>query len=287
MNRMRRPSPCGTRVRLFPEYASGYAEPETVTLSLPAGSVGPGPSDFEMHAVNPLLKTAPYSLPDSLPPYRGRQYAPAMPDRHGHFDCIPVDVPQFLPVHLYGSVRRSLDVWEHYLGRRVRWWHASFMPQIELVPVVEDWANAHSGPGFIETGMMPDERGRKQLLALNFDIIGHETGHAILFSEVGVPPPEGMTGPYLAFHESFADLMGMVAAMHFPSVNRKLLAQTGGNLYVLNLVNRLGKLSDRTQVRIADNMTTMADVAGFICCAAATGSIRGRRTATSTRWASR
>jgi len=263
MNRMRRLSRPGTRVRLFPEYASGYVEPETVSLSLPAGTVGPGPSDGEMHAVNPLLKTGPYSLPDYLPPYRGRQYASAVPDCYGHFDSIPIDAPQFLPVHLYGSVRRTLDVWEHYLGRRVRWWHAAFMPQIELVPVVERWANAHSGPGFIETGMMPDERGREQLLALNFDIIGHETGHAILFSEVGVPPPDRMTGPYLAFHESFADLMGMIAAMHFPSVNRKLLEQTGGNLYVLNLVNRLGKLSDRTQVRIADNMTTMADVAGL------------------------
>jgi hypothetical protein len=37
---MRRRSPPGTRFRLFPEYASGYAEPEIVTLSLPAGSVG-------------------------------------------------------------------------------------------------------------------------------------------------------------------------------------------------------------------------------------------------------
>ena len=129
--------------------------------------------------------------------------------------------------------------------------------------MVSGWANAHSGPGFIETGMMPDEAGAQQLLALNFDVIGHETGHAILFSQVGVPPPGKMTGQYLAFHESFSDMIGLIAAMNFPSVTRKLLAQTGGNLYVLNLVNRLGKLSDRTQVRIADNTTTMADVAGL------------------------
>ena len=253
----------GVRFRLFPEYASGYAAPEMVTLSLAAGSVGAGPSDGEMHAVNPVLKTEPYSPPEFMPAWRGPRFPPALPDPAGHFDHIPTGSAQFLPAHLYGCVRRTLDVWEHYLGRRVRWWHAAFLPQLELVPVVSGWANAHSGPGFIETGVMPDETGSQQLLALNFDVIGHETGHAILFSQVGVPSPGKMTGEYLAFHESFSDMIGLIAAMNFRSVTRKLLTQTGGNLYVLNLVNRLGKLSDRMQVRIADNTTTMADVAGL------------------------
>src|SRR5262249_37921678 len=72
-----------------------------------------------------------------------------------------------------------------------------------------------------------------------------------------------MSSEYLAFHESFADLIGLVAALKFRSVTRRLLAQTGGNLYVLNLVNRLGELSDRAQVRIADNTTTMEEVSGL------------------------
>jgi hypothetical protein len=256
-------APSGTRFRLFPEYASGYAEPETVTVSPPAGSIGHGPWDATMYVAHPTLKTEPYTPPDTMPPWRGPQFLPAMPDRGGHFDHIPVESPEFLAAHIYGAVRRTLDVWEYYLGRRVTWWHAAFLPQIELVPVVTGWANAHSGPGFIETGMMPDETGREQLLALDFDVIGHETGHAILFSQVGAPPPEQVTSEYLAFHESFSDLIGMIAAMNFPSVTRKLLAQTGGNLYAANLVNRLGKLSDREQVRIADNETTMDDVAGL------------------------
>lgn len=260
---MRRETLPGTRFRLLPEYASGYLEPEPVTLSPPAGSLGCGPSDPTMYVANPVLKTDPYSPPNTMPPWRGPQFYPAAPSRDGHFDHLPVESPEFLAAHIYGSVRRTLDVWEHYLGRRVTWWHASFLPQIELVPVVTGWANAHSGPGFIETGMMRNETGREQLLALNFDVIGHETGHAILFSQVGVPPPDQVTAEYLAFHESFSDLIGMIAAMNFPSVTRKLLAQTGGNLYAANLVNRLGKLSDREQVRIADNTTTMADVVGL------------------------
>lgn len=260
---MRRATIAGTRFRLLPEYASGYTEPETVVVSPPAGSLGCGPSDPTMYAANPTLKTEPYSPPDSMPPWRGPQFVPARPSRDGHFDHIAVESPEFLAAHIYGSVRRTLDVWEHYLGRRVTWWHARFLPRIELVPVVMGWPNAHSGPGFIETGMMLNEAGREQLLALNFDIIGHETGHAILFSQLGVPPPDRVTGEYLAFHESFSDLIGMIAAMNFPSVTRKLLAQTGGNLYAANLVSRLGKLSDREQVRIADNLSTMDDVAGL------------------------
>jgi hypothetical protein len=39
-----------------------------------------------------------------------------------------------------------------------------------------------------------------------------------------------VTGEYLAFHESFSDLIGTMSAMNFPLVTRKLLAQTGGNL---------------------------------------------------------
>ncbi len=239
----------GTRFRLYPEYASGYFEPELVIVSLPAGSVGRGPSDTTMYAVNPILKNEPYSPPEYMPPWHGPQHAPATPDLAGHFDYIPPEAPEFLAAHLYGTVRHTLDVWESYLRRHVVWWHAAFLPQIELVPVVAGWSNAHSGPGFIETGMMRNETGREQLLGLNFDVIAHETGHAILFSQVGVPPPDQLSREYLAFHESFSDLIGLIAALNFRSVTRRLLTQTGGNLYVLNLVSRLGKLSDREQVR--------------------------------------
>ena len=184
----------GTRFRLYPEYASGYFDPELVIVSPPAGSVGRGPSDTTMYAVNPILKDEPYSPPEYMPPWRGPQHPPATPDQAGHFDHIRPEAPEFLAAHLYGTVRRTLDVWESYLGRRVVWWHAAFLPRIELVPVVDRWSNAHSGPGFIETGMMPNETGREQLLGLNFDVIAHETGHAILFSQIGVPPPDQLSG---------------------------------------------------------------------------------------------
>jgi hypothetical protein len=252
----------GTRFRLFPEYAAGYLEPETVVLSPRAGTISAGPSDASMYVANAVLKTEPYDPPDYMPPYRGAVYPAAFPSPDGNFDHIPVDSEQFLAAHLYGCIRFTLDVWERFLGRRIRWWHADFLPQLELIPLVR-WRNAHSGPGFIEMGEMPDRTGALQLFCLNYDVVGHETGHAILFAQIGVPPPDGVTSEYLALQESFSDLIGMIGAMEFRSVAWRLLRQTNGNLYVLNLVSRLGELSDREQVRIASNTRTMDDLAGL------------------------
>src|SRR5258708_25274373 len=178
----------------------------------------------------------------------------------GHFDHIGPEAAEFRPVHLFGAAQHVIDVWERYFGREFVWWHADTYPQLELVTLV-DWANAHSGPGFIETGLQIDRSGQPQLYCLNLDIIAHELGHAFLFSKMGVPRPEKISGAFLAFHESFSDLVALVTALQFGSVMQRLLRQTEGNLYVLNLVSRIGLLSDLTQIRIADNTVKMADVA--------------------------
>jgi hypothetical protein len=252
----------GTRFRLFPAYAAGYAEPETVQVSLPPGTIGPGPSDASMYAVHPLRKDAPYDPPGYQPPFRGPTYPPAVPSPQGHFDHIPLEAPQFLAAHLYGTIRHTLDIWEYYMRRRVVWWHAPAIPRLELIPYVR-WENAHSGPGFIEMGEKSNLAGREQPFCLNYDVVAHETGHAILFSMIGVPEESAVTEAFLAFHESFSDLIALIGVMEIPSVTRRLLAQTGGNLYVLNLVNRIGAYSDTQQVRLASNIKTMADVTGL------------------------
>lgn len=249
----------GTRFRLFPVYAEGMA-PETVEIPLPPGSIGPGPSDDALYVADAADKPGPYDPPGYAPPYRGRLLPPALPSRDGHFDHIEIGTPQFLAAHLYGSLRHTLDVWQHYLGRRVVWWHADAYPRMELIPLL-DWNNAQSGPGLMETGLWRGPDGLTQPFALNFDVVAHETGHQILFSQMGVPSPEAVGVPFLAFHESFSDLTALVAVMHFPSVVARLLEQTQGNLYVLNLVNRIAETSAHTQIRLASNSTTMAEVA--------------------------
>jgi hypothetical protein len=249
----------GTRFRLFPVFAEDLP-PETVEIPSVAGSIGPGPSDHALYVADAVAKAGPYDPPDYGPPYRGALLAPARPDREGHFDHLSLDTPQFLAAHQFGSMRYTLDIWEHYLGRRVEWWDSHVHPRTELIPLV-DWPNAQSGPGFLETGVWHGEDGSVQPYALNFDVIAHETGHQILFSQVGVPAADGVGVPFLAFHESFSDLVAMIAVMHFPSVLTRLLEQTQGNLYVLNLVNRIAETSAHTQIRLAANTTTMMDVA--------------------------
>ena len=251
----------GTRFRLFPVVAEDMP-PETVEIPSVAGSIGPGPSDHALYVADAATKTEPYDPPQYGPPYRGPLLPPARPDRDGHFDHLPIDTPQFLAAHQFGSMRFTLDIWEHYLGRRIEWWDSRVHPRTELVPLV-DWPNAQSGPGFLETGLWQAEDGSSQPYALNFDVIAHETGHQILFSQVGVPAVEGVGALFLAFHESFSDLVALIAVMHFPSVLARLLEQTQGNLYVLNLVNRIAETSAHTQIRLAANTTTMADVAGY------------------------
>ena len=109
--------------------------------------------------------------------------------------------------------------------------------------------------------------GRPQPFCLNYDIMAHETGHSILFSQIGVPEPDQISVPFLAFHESFADLVALIGVLHFGSVQTRLLEQTGGNLYALNLVNRIGEISDTEQIRLADNLATMDDVTGITLAA--------------------
>jgi hypothetical protein len=249
----------GTRFRLFPAFAEDMP-PDTVELPSPAGSIGPGPSDHALYVADAASKTAQYEPPDYGPPYLGPLLPPALPDWAGHFDHLPLDTPQFLAAHQFGSMRYTLDIWERYLDHPIEWWDRDSHPRTELIPVV-DWPNAQSGPGFLETGIWQGEDGSTQPYALNFDVIAHETGHQILFSQVGVPPEDKISAPFLAFHESFSDLIALIAVMHFPSVLTRLLEQTGGNLYVLNLVNRIAETSAHTQIRLAANTTTMAEVA--------------------------
>jgi hypothetical protein len=252
----------GTRFRLYPQWNEGWTEPELVTLSSPLGSLGPGPSELTLSAILPLDKQGPYDPPTYGPPYDGPCAPAPAPDAAGNFDHIDFLAPQFLPVHLFGCVRRTLDVWEGYLGRRVTWWHADVHPRLELGALVQ-WNNAQSGPGFIEMGIRRNDQGERQLFALNYDVVAHETGHTILFAEIGVPSPQRIGAQFLAFHESFADLVALVGALHFPSVTVRLLEQTAGNLYALNLISRIGEMSPVAQIRTADNTVTMRDVAGL------------------------
>jgi hypothetical protein len=250
----------GTRFRLFPQspVLEAYREPETVWICSKPGTIGPGPSDDRMRVIDALDKQ-PYEYP-YLPPYKGPARPPVTPDAGGHFDYLHVDDPGFRAAHMYGTVRRVLDIWESYFGQRIAWHFRRRLPRLELVPYV-DWQNAHSGFGFLETGYEADEQGRRELLCLNFDVLAHELGHQIIYGVVGTPAPGTETAEYYGFHESAADLTALIAVLRFNLVADHVLRQTAGNLYNLSELSRIGEVSQTTQIRIADNDLKMSDVA--------------------------
>jgi hypothetical protein len=251
----------GTRFLIYPQFAQGF-DPEVVEIGLPPSAIGPGPQDATLVVRNAIDKPLHYRYPDRMPPWDGPVFPPAVAGPDGHFDRIPLRTPQFLAAHLYGSTRRVLDIWEDLLGHPIVWWHAEAYPRLELIPWLR-WGNAQSGPGFVETGMMWTRRGDPQDLALNFDVVAHEIGHVILFSLLGAPAPDRLTGDYLAFHEAFSDHTAVISSLYFLPVARRLLTQTRGNLYALNLVSRLGELAGNDEVRVLDNRVRMRDLLGL------------------------
>ncbi len=250
----------GTRFKLFPQLpvVAAFAEPETVWGSPIPGSIQPGPADDRMYVVDPIDKPRPYEFPN-LPPYRGALHPPVAPDASGHFDYLEPGSKAFAAAHMYGTIRRMLDIWEGYFGRRIEWHFREHFERLELIPFV-DWDNAHSGYGFIELGYGETETGERHPYSLNFDVMAHEIGHSFIFSEVGIPPPATLTAEYRGFQESAADLIVLVSVLHFDTVVDHLLRTSNGNLYTLNELNRIGELSETEQIRLACNDLRMSDV---------------------------
>ena len=252
----------GVRFRLFPKppYVHPEWPPETISVSSPPGSIGPGPADDRMRLINPIDKRYPYGVNPGplgtprldLPPFRGPIHRPVCPDDEGHFDSIPEGTPEFEDAHVFGTVRFVLDIWEHYFGRPIEWHFARRYRQLEIV-ILPNLDNAYAGFGFMEVGAHPLPDGRLLPFALNFDVMAHELGHLIIYSTIGVPSPSAQRGEYYGFQESAADTTALIAALHFKSLLTHLLEETHGNLYVFNELDRFAELSTHEEIRLASN----------------------------------
>jgi hypothetical protein len=164
-----------------------------------------------------------------------------------------------MAAHMYGTLRFVLDVWEKYFRGPLPWHFADHQPRLELVPIV-NWDNAHSGYGFIETGYARPRDPDPQPFCLNFDVLAHELGHSFIYQLLGTPPLGQASAEYLAFQESAADCVAMIAAMHFDSVVDRLLIRTSGNIYLPNELNRIGELSENKEIRLASQSVRLTDV---------------------------
>jgi hypothetical protein len=256
----------GTRFRLFPQppFLKHYRKPVTVRLSPRRGSVGPGPADARMYVVEPVGKQRPYGIVPGpfgsaflyLPTWDGLSEPPALPDADGNFDSVEIGTPQFDAAHVYGCVRWTLDIWERHFRRQLEWHFAADYRSLEI-SLYPDFDNSTAGYGFLEVGA-DLSGGKPQSFGNNFDVVAHETGHLIIYSLLGVPDIDETMGEYRGFHESAADLVAMIAAANFDPVLDELFANTRGNLYVTNELNRFAELSEQTQIRLASNIVKMS-----------------------------
>jgi hypothetical protein len=260
----------GTRFRLFPQLPHGRPgrPPETIWISTPPHRIGPGPSDDLVYLINPPDKRNPYGLRSGLtgrpqldlPPWGGRILRPVQPDRYGHFDHIPPGTPEFAEAHVFGSVRFTMDIWERYFGHPLSWHFGRDYDRLETV-MLPSFNNAHVGYGFMEVGAHHAEDGSIVPHALNFDVIAHEFGHLIIYGTIGIPGPGAGKSEYFGFHESAADMVAIIAALHFETLVDDLLDETRGNLYSFNELNRFAELSATEEIRLASNASKMWEFA--------------------------
>ncbi|HWS38654.1 MAG TPA: hypothetical protein VN408_38700, partial [Actinoplanes sp.] len=197
------------------------------------------------------------------PPWRGQARPAVQPGPDGHFDHLDPSTRDFSAATMYATVRRVLDIWEDYFGRTIQWHFESDFERLELIPLIE-WDNAQSGYGFLEFGFGRKPNGtidHDRPYCENFDVLAHELGHSIIFAEVGVPAsPLDQAVDYGGMHESAGDLVAIVASLHFHSLVDYLLDSTRGNLLTINGLDRVGELSDSSEIRIAFNNKRMSEV---------------------------
>jgi hypothetical protein len=250
----------GTRFLIYPQvpHLTDYGVAETVWISTPPDRLRPGPSDHRVDVRDPLLAKEPYGYP-FLPPFVGDTYPPAEAGFDGHFDTVDRGSRQFLAAHAYACASRVLDVWESYLGHPITWHFAETYERLEIIPSI-DWDNAQSGYGYLELGHDRSGGGQGVPYALNFDVIAHEIGHAILFSLCGFPVDRHSGEDFGAVHESMSDLIALLSFLHFDTGLDRLLRHSNGNLLMLNELNRIAELTGDRQIRLASNSRKLGEV---------------------------
>ncbi len=254
----------GTKFLIFPQprFIPFFDQPEVVRIKIPPNQMLPGPADDRMYVIDAINKE---QYRSDGPPYIGPSNPPVSPGADGHFDRLDINSRQFSVATMYATVRRVLDIWEDYFGRRIEWHFRVNFEKLELIPLV-NWNNAQSGYGFLEFGY-----GNKPLPARgidvtrpycqNFDVLAHEVGHSIIFAEVGIPSSNTTnTTQYGGFHESAGDLVAMISSLHFNKVVDRLLENTKGNLFTINELERIGELSESRQIRELFNYEQMSTV---------------------------
>jgi hypothetical protein len=142
-----------------------------------------------------------------------------------------VESPDFLRTNAFATVLKTIHMFEEddTLGRPLRW--AFNGPQLLVVPVAGEWANAfyEREARCLQFFYFNSKEGRRIYTSLSHDIVSHETGHAILD---GIAPDlyHAITPQSLALHEGIADLVALVMAFRSGTLRKAVLDQTDGSI---------------------------------------------------------
>ncbi|MCX6630315.1 MAG: S8 family serine peptidase, partial [Candidatus Solibacter sp.] len=183
--------------------------------------------------------------------------------------------PLFHQQMVYAVARKTIDVFETALGRKVFWTgppldiqraglrtqpteekrqryrqaadDGVFVQRLRIYPHALRQQNAFYSQrkGSLLFGYFPsqdeDRFGNEVVYAcLSYDVVAHETTHAILdgINRTLVNP----TNPdVLAFHEAFADIVALLSRFQMKEIVASQIAATRGNLNSANILGQLGR----------------------------------------------
>jgi hypothetical protein len=200
--------------------------------------------------------------------------APVSPNAFGDFVAQP-DTPQFDAVHTFAVVRQTLTMYQRALSSAgsempLPWQWNSSVDTTPLkvfphgLPNVMNAFYSRSQSCLKFGDFVPSGQADRIYTCRSFDIVSHETGHAVLdglkpqWLMADNPPQTG------ALHESFGDLTAIFLALSQLDQCEAIIAQTKARLhdktFLSDIAEQFGlSLGSTTGLRNADNELTLSD----------------------------
>ena len=189
-------------------------------VEVPNESIDPGPQGYRVHVVDYDSRLGRFYRPDSREFGRsaGRDVSPS---------ALLKD-PGFHSQNVYALVMRTLGRFESSLGRRLDWGFRR--PQLLVAPHAFPGTNTFYAPvqrAILFAYMPLTAAAKPSFSCLSHEIIAHETAHALLdglrpqYTDFGDPEQA-------AFHEAFADIVGILSVLTLPEVLFAVCGDSGG-----------------------------------------------------------
>mgnify|MGYP000489134488 CR=1 FL=1 len=199
--------------------------------------------------------------------------SPVEPNAFGDFVTMP-DTPQFDAVHTFAVVRQTLTMYQRSLSSAgaempLPWqWNSSIdTAPLQIFPYgLPNVMNAFysRNQSCLKFGdFVPSGQKERVFTCRSFDIVAHETGHAVLdglkpyWLQADAPPQTG------GLHESFGDLTAIFLALSQLDQCEAVVAQTKARLhdktFLADIAEQFGlALGGTTGLRNADNDLTLS-----------------------------